>query len=90
MQKNDSSFTDRVRLIVQSIPEGKTLSYSEVARRAGNPHAARAVARIMSANYNLEIPCHRVICANGDLGGYNRGGTAQKRNILKAEGVNLL
>ncbi len=60
-----------VKEVVRKIPRGSTLSYNEVATRAGNPRAARAVARIMSANHDLEIPCHRVICANGTLGGYN-------------------
>lgn len=67
------------------IPAGKTLSYKEVARRAGNPKAARAVANLMAANYNLDIPCHRVIRSDGSLGGYNRGGTEAKRVILEGE-----
>lgn len=82
-------FNTRVKSIVRAIPRGETLSYSEVARRSGNPRAARAVARIMSANYDPEIPCHRVICVNGGLGGYNRGGIEAKRKILLQEGVTL-
>jgi O-6-methylguanine DNA methyltransferase len=67
----DSDFSDTVRNIVSAIPSGKTLSYKEVAIRAGNPRAARAVARILSSNSDTSIPCHRVICTNGTLGGYN-------------------
>lgn len=70
MPKN-STFSEKVKEVVRGIPRGSTLSYKEVATRAGNPRAARAVARIMSANHDLTIPCHRVICANGTLGGYN-------------------
>jgi O-6-methylguanine DNA methyltransferase len=81
------SFSERVRATVRSIPKGKTLSYSEVARKAGKPNAARAVARIMSLNYDPGIPCHRVVCSNGKLGGYNRGGIKVKRKILQAEGI---
>ena len=85
MQK--SEFSENVRKIVKQIPKGKTLSYKEVAEKAGNPRASRAVARIMSANFDPTVPCHRVICTNGTLGGYNRGGTAEKRKILINEGV---
>lgn len=63
------------------------MSYGEVATLAGNPRAARAVARLMSLNYDTDIPCHRVICANGELSGYNRGGTGVKRRILLSEGA---
>ena len=69
MQKRE--FSEKVRTIVKQIPKGKTLSYKEVAIKAGNPRAARAVARVMSTNYDPLIPCHRVICTNGTLGGYN-------------------
>jgi O-6-methylguanine DNA methyltransferase len=78
-------FSDRVKEVVSRIPRGETLSYGEVAKRAGNPKGARAVARIMSKNYDPNIPCHRVICANGTLGGYNRGGLSEKQRILDAE-----
>lgn len=78
-------FTDNVRDIVRCIPTGKTMTYKEVAAKAGNPNAARAVARIMAANYDETVPCHRVIRSDGQLGGYNRGGTEKKRAILEAE-----
>jgi O-6-methylguanine DNA methyltransferase len=82
-------FSERVRNIVRKIPKGKTLSYTEIAIKAKNPKAARAVARIMSQNYDPTVPCHRVIRADGSLGGYNRGGTEAKRKILIREGVIL-
>ncbi len=80
-----TSFTDMVRTVVCAIPEGETRSYKEVATAAGNPNAARAVARIMAQNYDPLIPCHRVIRSDGKLGGYNRGGEEMKRAILNAE-----
>ncbi len=89
MEKSNT-FKDRVREVVRRIPKGETLSYGEVALRIGNPKAARAVAQIMSRNYDPKIPCHRVICANGALGGYNRGGIIAKQNILRREGVKIL
>jgi methylated-DNA-[protein]-cysteine S-methyltransferase len=70
------SFSDKVRDIVRKIPKGKTMTYKEVAARAGNPKAARAVGAVMRTNYDPSIPCHRVIASDGSMGGYNRGGVA--------------
>ncbi len=70
--------------VVSKIPKGKTLTYGEVAMKAGNRKAARAVGAIMSTNYDPAVPCHRVIRSDGGLGGYNRG-VAKKRTLLKAE-----
>jgi O-6-methylguanine DNA methyltransferase len=81
------TFRDRVRKVVKRIPKGKTLSYKQVAMKAGSPKAYRAVANIMSKNFDAEVPCHRVICDNGSLGGYNRGGTKAKQAILEKEGA---
>lgn len=83
------TFTECVRDVVRKIPKGKVMTYKEVAIKAGNPNAARAVANIMAANYDLDIPCHRVIRSDGGLGGYNRGGIKVKRDILISEGVTL-
>jgi len=82
-------FADKVRDVVRKIPKGSVMTYKQVATAAGNPRAARAVANTMAANYDLEIPCHRVIRTDGGLGGYNRGGTEKKRAILISEGVKL-
>ncbi len=82
----EKSFTEKVKNIVRTIPKGGVMTYKEVATKAGNPKAARAVANIMAANYDLDIPCHRVIRSDGGLGGYNRGGIVKKREILEAEG----
>lgn len=64
------------------------MSYKEVAIKAGNPRAARAVARIMSANFDPTIPCHRVICTNGTLGGYNI--EVRKHETLSPEILTIL
>ena len=81
------SFADKVRDIVRRIPEGKTMTYKEVAAKAGNPQAARAVGAIMRTNYDDTIPCHRVIKSDGSFGSYNRGGTLRKQEILRREGA---
>jgi len=82
------SFTEKVYDIVRKIPKGKVLTYKQVAEKAGNSLASRAVGNILSKNYNLHIPCHRVVCSDGKLGGYNRGEKA-KREILRKEGFLL-
>ncbi len=81
------SFADRVRDVVRKIPTGKTMTYAEVARRAGNAKAARAVGAVMRSNYSQDIPCHRVVRSDGSLGSYNRGGEPKKRALLKKEGA---
>lgn len=80
------SFAEKVRAIVKGIRKGKTMTYAEVARRAGNPRAARAVGAIMRTNYDPAVPCHRVIGSRGEMRGYNRGGVARKAALLKDEG----
>ena len=80
----NSLFKQRVLEVVYSIPEGTTLSYKEVAEHAGSPRAFRAVGTIMKHNNNPAIPCHRVICSDGSLGGYNRG-IEKKKVLLEAE-----
>ena len=82
-QKN-RIFREAVFKITQKIPKGKTLTYAEVARRAGHPRAYRAVGNILSANHDPKIPCHRVIRSDGRAGGYNRG-ARMKIALLRRE-----
>jgi AraC family transcriptional regulator of adaptative response/methylated-DNA-[protein]-cysteine methyltransferase len=70
---------------LRRIPPGSTASYSDVARRIGRPHAARAVARACAANpLAVAIPCHRVVRADGSRAGY-RWGPERKRALLERE-----
>lgn len=78
------NFKEKVFEVVKTIPKGETLTYGEVAKLAGKPGAARAVGNILSTNFDPKIPCHRVIRADGKLGGYNRGAEVKKA-ILKKE-----
>jgi len=82
-------FADKVRAVVHAIPKGKTMTYGDVAAKAGHPGAARAVGGIMKLNYDPTIPCHRVIKRDGTVGEYNRGGPDIKRTLLKKEGAIL-
>ena len=79
------SFTEKVYEVVKQIPKGEVLTYKQVAKKAGNIKACRAVGNILNKNYNKDIPCHRVVRSDGKLGGYNRG-IENKKKILKIEG----
>jgi methylated-DNA-[protein]-cysteine S-methyltransferase len=81
-------FTAAVLAVVARIPKGETMSYGEVARAAGRPGAARAVGMIMKNNLDESIPCHRVVRADGDIGGYN-GLRGVKRTLLEQEGAGI-
>lgn len=80
------NFKERVLFVVKNIPKGSVLTYGQVADLAGSPRAYRAVGTILSKNFNPEIPCHRVIKADGKFGNYN-GGEEKKRQLLNKEGV---
>ena len=80
-----TTFQWRVWEALQRIPRGDTRSYAEIAQGAGQPSAARAVARACASNpLAVVIPCHRVVREDGGLGGY-RWGMARKRELLDAE-----
>jgi methylated-DNA-[protein]-cysteine S-methyltransferase len=81
---------------VRSIPAGAVTSYGRLAQRVGRPGAARAVGGAVGRNpVGLVIPCHRVIAADGSLGGYGAGWGGRdahldvKRQLLALEGVRL-
>jgi AraC family transcriptional regulator of adaptative response/methylated-DNA-[protein]-cysteine methyltransferase len=79
-----SAFQRKVWEALKSIPYGKTRSYGEVARAIGQPKAARAVGRACATNpVAVLIPCHRVIQANGSLGGYAWG--LDRKQVLLAK-----
>lgn len=82
-----TTFKDKVINIVKGIQKGKTMTYQQVAKRAGNTKAYRAVGSIMAKNFNKAIPCHRVIKSDGSFGAYNRGGTKAKIALLQREGA---
>jgi len=80
-----SSFQQKVYRELAKIPYCTTRSYGEIARALDKPGAARAVGNACGANpLPLFIPCHRVVAANGRLGGFG-GGLALKRRLLELE-----
>ncbi|MFI5236113.1 MAG: methylated-DNA--[protein]-cysteine S-methyltransferase, partial [Gemmatimonadales bacterium] len=81
----------RIYAAARKIPAGTTLTYGELAEKAGTPGAARAAGAAMAENpFILAIPCHRVMGANGALHGFSAyGGIETKRRILALEGVRV-
>src|SRR5262249_9400246 len=80
-----TAFQHRVWQELRAIPRGQTRSYSEIARRLGQPRAARALARACASNrVALVVPCRRVVEAGGGIGGY-RWGVERKRALLARE-----
>ena len=71
------------------IPFGEVVSYSDIARRIGNPAAQRAVGGALGKNpVAIIIPCHRVVSSDGSIGGYT-GGLDIKRELMRIEGITL-
>jgi methylated-DNA-[protein]-cysteine S-methyltransferase len=73
--------------LLMEIPAGKIATYGDIAKALGHPFAARAVGNILNKNPNpIIVPCHRIICSNGKMGGYAYGSIA-KRKLLEKEGI---
>lgn len=71
------------------VPWGETVSYGELADMVGAPRAARAVGNVMAHSpISVVVPCHRVIAADGRLGGYGSSPEV-KRALLAIEGIHL-
>lgn len=78
-------FQQAVWKLLLDIPYGETRSYAQLAAALGRPGAARAVGQANGANpLPIVVPCHRVVQADGSLGGYG-GGLALKRALLELE-----
>jgi AraC family transcriptional regulator, regulatory protein of adaptative response / methylated-DNA-[protein]-cysteine methyltransferase len=84
-----TAFQRRVWSYLQSIGFGETRSYSDVAKAIRRPSAVRAVAHACASNpVAIAIPCHRVVRANGDIGGY-RWGRERKKKLLSMEAAGI-
>jgi len=80
-----TDFRIKVWRMLQRVKPGRTLSYTELARRLGKPSAIRAVASACGANtVALLVPCHRILRSDGTLGGY-RWGLPLKQHLLEHE-----
>jgi len=80
-------FSRRVVAACREIPWGQTATYKDLARRSGAPSAARAVGNVMANNrFPLVVPCHRVLAADGKIGGFSApDGLQKKRRLLELE-----
>lgn len=80
-------FQKRVWREIERVPFGQTITYSELASRAGAPGSARAAGAATGRNpIWIVVPCHRIVGADGSLTGY-AGGLERKRKLLEIEGV---
>ncbi len=80
-------FTRAVWNACRRVGHGRTVTYGELARKAGRPGAARAVGTAMARNpFSIVVPCHRVLRSDGSLGGYSGpGGVDFKQQLLEME-----
>lgn len=81
-------FERRVYEAARAIPPGGTITYGELAKRIGEPHAAQAVGQALGRNpFAPVIPCHRIVSADGTMHGFSApGGVATKLRLLTIEG----
>jgi methylated-DNA-[protein]-cysteine S-methyltransferase len=86
-----TAFQQRIVQHCRKIPRGKTLSYGELAAKAGSPGAARAVGSVMAKNrFPIVVPCHRVVGSGGGLGGFSAPeGLTLKTRMLQLEGCEV-
>ena len=85
------NFTDRVRAILSGIPEGKVMTYGQVAALAGNPRGARQVVRILhSSSQAYGLPWHRVINAKGEIGFKEEEAASKQKILLEQEGIQFV
>lgn len=84
---NGSEFKRAVLTACRAVPPGQIVSYSRLAEKVDSPRAFRAVATVMAKNpFPLIVPCHRVIRADGSLGGFSaQGGIGLKKKLLNLE-----
>ncbi|OCT15623.1 DNA methyltransferase [Paenibacillus pectinilyticus] len=83
-------FTERVLEVIRSIPEGKVMTYGQVAHEAGSPRAARQVVRILHAmSRKHRLPWHRVLNVRGQIAIQDDEGAQLQRFLLESEDVHV-
>jgi O-6-methylguanine DNA methyltransferase len=83
------AFTRAVWRAASRIPRGRVTTYGAIAKAIGAPKAARAVGNALNASPGMpKVPCHRVVRADGKLGGFARGAKAKQR-LLENEGLTV-
>ncbi len=85
---NKKSFSEKCYSLLRRVPKGKVTTYKEIAKSLRS-RAYRAVGSAMHCNpYAPEVPCHRVVKSNGEVGGFALG-KKKKIEMLKEEGINI-
>lgn len=81
-------FNERCYEIAKGIPKGRVMTYKEIANKLGTK-AYRAVGNAMNKSPGMpDVPCHRVVCSNGKVGGF-AWGTEKKIDMLEKEGIEI-
>ena len=82
-----TDFQKKVYKILKKVPKGKVTTYGKIAEKLNS--SARAVGQALKRNLSApEVPCHRVVCSDGSLGGYQGKMNSKKKiNLLKKEGI---
>ena len=84
-----SDFQNEVYTQLMAVQYGHVVTYGDLARQVGRPELARAVGQAVGANpVPIIIPCHRVVAADGKLGGFS-GGLPNKVSLLRVEGIEV-
>ncbi len=86
----ESKFAEQIYKLTARIPKGKVATYQGIAAALGQPKASRAVGNALNKNpYAPQVPCHRIIRSNGEIGGF-ASGPDKKRLMLQKEGVTVI
>jgi methylated-DNA-[protein]-cysteine S-methyltransferase len=85
--RSSQSIKDKVYDMLLKIPAGKVTTYGDIAKAIGQPSSSRLIGQILHNNPTpVVVPCHRVVCSNGKIGGYAYG-SRKKRKLLEEEGL---
>ena len=84
-------FQDKVYTILKKVPRGKVTTYKEIGNALGKDgNVYRAIGQALNKNpFAPAVPCHRVVCADGTLGGFAQGSSV-KEKLLATEGVTVI
>ncbi|WP_151640673.1 methylated-DNA--[protein]-cysteine S-methyltransferase [Corynebacterium sp. 11A] len=87
--RSHTAFRHHLYAALSTVAYGETLSYGQLAARAGHPRAVRATGTALRLNpVPVFLPCHRILRSDGSIGGY-AGGVELKRRLLRLEGVDI-
>src|SRR5262245_37611741 len=82
------TLSEKIYRVTRAIPPGRVATYGDIASAIRHPRAWRAVGNVLTQNRDPKIPCHRVVRADGNVGGFGYPeGTPRKVRQLRAEGV---